>query len=207
MKNKNLQILIECAIMVGLATALGMFKLFEMPFGGSVTFASMLPIAVISYRHGIKIGLLGGFAASLLQLVLGLKNLSYGKTLFAVAAIVLADYIIAFTVIGLAGMFRNLNKDNNRSLSILTFGSGIAIVSILRFICHWVSGAVVWYELTKEWYAGDNTKIVFQFGPWMYSFVYNIMYMAPELLITTAVGILLAYFINLKGNNLAYIKK
>ncbi len=205
--NKNLKVLIECAIMVALATALSVFKIFEMPFGGSVTLASMLPIAIISCRYGVKIGFATGFVGSIIQLLLGLNTFAYTKTLFAVIVVVLIDYILAFSVIGLAGMFRGFNQDNNnRKLSSITFGSGVFVVIFLRFVCHLVSGAVVWHELTKEWYSDDPTHIVNTLGPWAYSFVYNILYMAPELLITLVAGIALTYFLNFRNDKLIYVK-
>lgn len=202
---KKLILIMECALMIALSTALSFVKIAEMPFGGSVTLASMLPIAIISYRRGVLTGLTTGFLSSIIQLFAGLNNLVYAKTPVAAVAIVLFDYILAFTVIGLAGMFRSLSKDiNNRVGSIITFVSGTTVSIILRFICHLVSGAVVWYELTKEWYPNDPEHIVNIFGPWGYSFIYNILYMAPELLITLVVGSFLALFINLRSEKFVY---
>lgn len=204
MKNKNLRILIECAIMVALSTVLSYFKVYEMPFGGSITFASTLPLAVISYRHGLKFGIPTAFLASGIQLLQGLQNLSYAKTFVAVLAIIFLDYLLAFTVVGLAGMFRNLVKEQTKLSQAVTLGAGVFVGVTLRFFCHLVSGSVVWYELTKEWYVDDPTHIVNQFGPWMYSFVYNIAYMGPELLITLIVGVFLSYFINFKSDTLLF---
>ncbi len=51
-KNRTLP-LVECAIMIALATVLSMVKLAELPYGGSITIASMLPIAIIAYRRGM----------------------------------------------------------------------------------------------------------------------------------------------------------
>ena len=76
-RQNNLFILAECSIMVSLATVLSVFKLFEMPYGGSITLASFLPIVVVAYRHGSRAGLSSALCASLIQLLLGLKNFSY----------------------------------------------------------------------------------------------------------------------------------
>ena len=54
--------LIEGSMMIALATVLSIFKLVEMPYGGSVTLASMLPVIIFAYRHGILWGLGAGFA-------------------------------------------------------------------------------------------------------------------------------------------------
>ena len=207
MKNSKLRVLTECAIMVALATVLSFIKVYEMPLGGSITLASTLPLAVISYRHGLKAGIPTAFIASGIQLLLGLNNLAYGNSVVAVLTIVFMDYLVAFTVIGLAGMFRKFNKENTRLKQCITLGAGIFVACVLRFFCHFISGAVVWYSLTKEWYADDPSNFVFKFGKWTYSFIYNISYMAPELLVTLAVGILLAMFINFKSDNLIFSKK
>ena len=43
-------------------------KIVDMPFGGSVTACSMLPILIIAYRYGTKWGLFTAFAAVMLHL-------------------------------------------------------------------------------------------------------------------------------------------
>ena len=55
-RNKNLQALTESALMISLAVVLSFLKLISMPYGGAVTLASLLPIAIVSYRHGTKHG-------------------------------------------------------------------------------------------------------------------------------------------------------
>ena len=63
--------LVECALMIAVGTVLAQIKIFEMPFGGSVTLVSMLPFILVSFRHGVKWGLATGFVNSLLQMLLG----------------------------------------------------------------------------------------------------------------------------------------
>ncbi|MBP5792799.1 MAG: energy-coupled thiamine transporter ThiT, partial [Spirochaetaceae bacterium] len=46
------RIMVEGALMIALSTILSMIKILEMPFGGSVTLLSMLPIILMSYRNG-----------------------------------------------------------------------------------------------------------------------------------------------------------
>ena len=98
--------LVESAIMLAIATVLSLLKLIDLPYGGSVTVASMLPIIIISYRHNIKWGLLTGLAFGIIQQLLGLKTLSWVTTWQSILAVILLDYIIAFTVAGLGGIFR-----------------------------------------------------------------------------------------------------
>ena len=89
-------------IMVAMATVLGFLKLWEAPYGGSITVCSMLPILFYSYRCGLKWGLGAAFVNSALQLLLGasaLRGLSVGTLLGSI----FLDYILAFAVLGLGG--------------------------------------------------------------------------------------------------------
>lgn len=92
-------------IMVALGTVLSFIKPFDLPYGGSITLCSMLPIMFYGYRCGPKWGLAAGFVFSVLQLLFGLDDLKGISALMVVGSILL-DYLLAFTVLGLAGMFR-----------------------------------------------------------------------------------------------------
>lgn len=185
MKLTRLRTLVECALMIALAIVLGMIVIYEGPFGGSVTLFSMVPLLLISFRHGIKWGLGCGFVYSVVNMFLGIKNLAYIPTAWGIIATIFLDYIIAFTVIGIAGMTRNIKLMKNTAANSLinTFG-GSFIALTIRFVCHLVSGAVIWYSLTQGWYADDPTHIVHKYGPWMYSLVYNATFMIPEIVLT-----------------------
>ncbi|MDR0197287.1 MAG: energy-coupled thiamine transporter ThiT [Oscillospiraceae bacterium] len=172
-KNKSLR-LTESAVMVSLAFALSMLQIIPMPFGGSVTAMSMLPVAVAAYRYGTPWGLLTGFAFSLLQLIMGMKNLTYATSAAAAIAIILLDYVMAYTVIGLSGVFKGKIKDRGNALA-----TGVFTACLLRYICHVISGCTVW--------AGVSIPTS---GGLIFSLAYNSAYMIPETLITT-VG---AYF-------------
>lgn len=170
MKSKsqtNLLILTECAIMIALSSVLSVFKLFEMPYGGSITLASFLPIVVIAYRHGMKAGLSSALLASLIQLLLGLKNFSYFTTWQSIVALAVFDYILAFAIFGLAGIFRRVIK--NQSLALT---AGAVFASVIRYICHVISGATIWAGLSIPTEAAL-----------LYSFSYNATYMLPESII------------------------
>ncbi len=181
-------ILTESAIMIALATVLSMLKIWEAPYGGSVTVLSMTPIILLSLRRGVKVGLTAGFAHSLIQLLLGLSNVAYVPDPMGIVICVLTDYILPFTLLGLGGIFRNVKFTRNGATNLLVAAAlGALLVTVLRFISHIVSGAVIWYALDLVWYADDPSHIVFQYGPWMFSTVYNGGYMVPEIL-TTVVG-------------------
>lgn len=166
-RHERTRILVECALMVALGTVLSIFPLVEMPYGGSVTLASMLPCLLIAYRHGTAWGLGTAFVHAVVQQLLGLKNLSYFTTWQSVVAVIVLDYLLAFVVIGLGGMFRKRIAQQNLALA-----SGAVVVCVLRYICHVISGATVWAGLSIPTQAALA-----------YSFSYNATYMIPEAIV------------------------
>lgn len=191
MENRNNASLIvkltESAMMIALATLLGMAKLLEMPYGGSVTMASMLPLVIIAYRHGTGWGLLTGFAFGVVQFALGTKNIGYlpVKDFASVATLIIADYLVAFAVLGLGGIFR---KPCKRQATALILGS--VLVAILRYLCHVISGWTVWAQF-------DMTM-----AGLLYSLSYNATYMLPEMLILVVAALFLGNALDFRGEAL-----
>ena len=166
-KNNKIQILVECAVMIALGAVLSLVKVYEAPLGGSVTLFSMLPVIMISIRRGTKVGIAASFVYSLTQLFMGLASLmSWGLTPFTWFGAIAFDYILAFTVLGLAGIFKKKGTPG-----IL---GGVALACGLRFVCHFISGTIFFGALAPE-----NWNFVF------YSLVYNGAYMAPEFILTS----------------------
>ncbi len=202
---KKLSMITEGAIMIALSAILSMFPLFQMPLGGDVTFVSSLPLCVYAYRRGVKNGLLAAFVYSLFQLLLGLKNLSYATGFASAAAIIFCDYILPYSFLFLGAVFSSVCFSKKERLSGgISLSLGVLSAMIMRFLCHFVSGAVVWYGLTKVWYQDDPGHIVFSLSTWDYSFVYNISYMLPETIATVVVGFVLGTILNFKEPNLLY---
>lgn len=165
MEKASTKMLTEAGIMIAAAQILSYIKIFEAPYGGSVTAGSMIPIIVFSLRWGVKSGLLAGTAYGILQFLLGGTIYSYH------IVSILFDYVVAFGLLGLAGLFRS-------SIKGVFMGTFLGLLG--RFICHVISGVVVWASYAPE---GMN--------PLFYSIVYNGSYLLPELVITLAiVGIL-----------------
>lgn len=181
-KTKSSIKMTECAIMIAMAFVLSFIKVFDLPYGGSVTAASMAPIIIAGYRHGLKWGLTTGFAYSLLQLLTGLGNVAYATTWIAAVAIIVLDYIVAFTVLGLVGLFER----NKKQTTVLV--TGTAIVCIIRYICHVITGCTVW----------AGVSIPSADGLW-YSLVYNSSYMIPETIVTIVVIALISRLVDLRG--------
>lgn len=181
MKRKsNVLRLTESAIMVALASVLSEIQIVNMPFGGTVTAFSMLPIIIIAYRYGTRWGLFTGGVYGLFQMLLGMQNLRYGVSFWSVAAIILFDYLVAFSVLGLGGIFRKTIKNQGIALS-----AGALLASLLRYACHFISGWAVW----SVW-APEGTP------PWLYSLGYNATYMVPEAIITVVGALLVSVFLD-----------
>ena len=122
------RILVEGALMIALSTVLSMIQIPLMPHGGSITLFSMVPILVMSYRHGAKWGIMTAFVNSLIQLVQGLGNLAYCQTLTAQVGCVLLDYLLAFTVLGFACLIAKPFRNRTVGVGVSAF-----VVCLLRF--------------------------------------------------------------------------
>ena len=179
----------------------------EMPFGGQVTLVSMLPVVLISYRHGVKWGLVAGVTYALLEMAIGAKTVAaafqpgyFGDSVMLVNAFImcLLDYLVAFTVLGLGGCFRNRIKNPGAALSL---GSIVALGA--RYIAHIASGYILfagWAEwfFTQEGFPGWGARLVESLSPtmlsWVYSLVYNGSYMLFDTIITVAAAVLLVKY-------------
>lgn len=173
-RKTNIHALVECALMIAIGTVLALIKIYELPFGGSVTLVSMLPFVLVSFRWGTKWGLLTGFANALLQMLLGFSAPPAG-TVLAFVGVVMLDYVLAFTLLGIAGAFSNLTPKRPLNIAL-----GTAAVCVIRFLCSFFSGVLLWgsYQSYYEWADGMSV--------WLYSLIYNGSYMLPELILTTA---------------------
>lgn len=165
------QRLVESALLIAMGVVLSLIKIIDLPYGGSVTIASMFPVMLIAYRHGLGFGLVSATVFGGIQQLLGLKTLSWVSTWQSVLAVILLDYIVAFAVIGLGGLFRGrFGKRTDSQVSELL--AGALLVCLLRYICHVISGATVWAGLSIP------TR-----GAIAYSLAYNATYMIPETLV------------------------
>jgi thiamine transporter len=167
-KNNKIRRVAESAVMLALATVLSELAVFKLPYGGSVTLFSQVPMIVISYRYGIKWGAFSGLVMGVIQMFFGLGNFSYVSGIVAYLILIFADYIIAFGALGFGGMFRNRMKNDAVAMAL-----GGGIVSVIRFICHFISGVTIWGDYSNG-----------SMGAVWYSLTYNGSYMIPELIIT-----------------------
>ena len=164
MKN-NLRRLCEGAIMVAIAQILSYIKLWEMPWGGSIVLA-MVPIILFSVRWGLGSGLLAGFVFGVLQFMFD------GG--FAIGwQSIIGDYLLAFTVLGLAGLMKG------KKLGVFW---GTLIGGVARFLVHYVVGATIWAAYMPDTFFGMTMT-----SPWIYSLLYNLAYMGPNIIITLVI--------------------
>ena len=172
-KKVNVKKLTMSAVLIALSAALSMVKVFEMPLGGSVTLLSMLPVCMLSIMYGCKWGLFCSFVYSLTQLVMGIGSvMSWGLTPQALVGSIVFDYLAAFTVLGLAGIFRRHGVPG--------YIGGISLALLLKAVSHVISGVIFFASWAPE---GWN--------PFVYSVTYNSAYMVPEIVFTFAGAILL----------------
>lgn len=162
-KKWSTRMLANASLCIALAFILSYVKLYEMPQGGSVTLASMLPIFMFAYAYGVGPGLAVGFAYGLLQFVQG--------GWFVHPIQFLLDYPLAFAMLGFAGIARKL-PDRWGMVP------GIALGAFMRFLCAFITGVFFWGEG-----AGDQNVLV-------YSAVYNGTYLIPEVIICMIIALI-----------------
>ncbi len=180
MRNKQITTLSECAVMIALAFVLSCAKLYEMPLGGSITVASMLPIMLISIKYGTLWGLGSAFLYSgtqALQALAAGNVFPYCETAPTLILCVLFDYLVPFTLIGLSGVFmKNVKIKSTEARAYI----GMTMTVALRFVCHYITGVVIW----GQW-APDGM------GKYLYSLLYNGGFLLPDLLICIAAAVLM----------------
>ena len=178
--SSNLTTLTECAVMLALSFALSYAKIFEMPMGGSVTIASMLPIMLIGIKYGPLTGLSTAFAYSLTQLLQAFVSANvfpYCESMGSLVICILFDYLLPFTLLGLAGMPKALKLTKNAEINAYI---GIISVVFLRFLCHFTTGVVIW----GQW-APDGM------GKYLYSFLYNGGFLSADFAICIICAVLM----------------
>ena len=150
--SKKTRALVEGALMVAASVALGYIKLWHMPEGGSVSLM-MLPIVLYALRWGLGKGLLAGLALGIVDFMLG-GGIAIGWQS------ILGDYVIACTLIGLAGV------GHGKKLPGQLVGAAVGCLG--RFAAVWVTGATLWGEYMYDIYGLPMNN------EWIYSFLYNL---------------------------------
>ncbi len=171
MKTKKLTL---AGMLIALATVLSFIKLFDMPYGGSVTAASMVPVIIFSMMSDLKWGLIQATVYGVIQLMIGWYA-PPAQTFISFLLVILLDYVIAFGALGFAGgIYRKTGK------SALGIAISCLTVMFLRFLCHFFSGILIWSSFAPE---GQPV--------WLYSLLYNGGYMLGEAAVSLVVLLLI----------------
>ncbi|MRX74088.1 energy-coupled thiamine transporter ThiT [Bacillus lacus] len=179
MNNKRLTFMIEVSILTALAFLLDLLSGVVGRFwaqGGSISLA-MIPVFLLSFRWGLKGGLASGFLLGLLQVVLGTAYIAHPVQAFI-------DYFLAFTLVGMSGLFfKNIQQHlSSGKLALLNLYIILAVFlgSVLRYAAH-VAAGVVFFGA----YAPEGTPVL------AYSLGYNATYMVPSFIVCAIVLVLL----------------
>lgn len=164
----NSKSLTYAAVCISLSFALSYIKFFSLPQGGSVTFASLLPLALYAFMFGTRKGVIAGVVYGLLQFI---QSPQFYQPMQA-----LLDYPIAFGAIGLTGIARNFKFLKGNVIAEFSVGTTIAV--LFRYVSHFLSGYYVFSSWRMEGYT-----------PLTWSLVYNLFTIA-DLAIVLVVGVL-----------------
>lgn len=146
-----------CSVAIALGMVTSCLKLFDAPYGGSVTLFSMLFICLIGYWFGLKTGLMAACAYGILQLIVDPYIISIPQ--------MLTDYLFAFGSLGLSGLF------SGKKHGLL---KGYLLGVLGRFFFTFLSGMIFFGAYAADW--GMSVPV--------YSFVYNGSYIGAEAVLT-----------------------
>ena len=165
MSHRRIRALCEGAVLVAAAQLLSYLRLWRMPWGGSVVL-TMVPLVLYAVRWGFARGLFAGFVLGTLQFTLD------GG--FAIGwQSIIGDYLLAYTVLGFAGLCRG---KRGAVFTATLLGGGT------RFLVHFAVGATIWAAYMPDEFFGVTMT-----SPWVYSFLYNLAYMLPNIAVTLLV--------------------
>jgi thiamine transporter len=207
------QILAEIIVFVALSGVLYSIRPFSLPYGGSITLGSMVPVMWLSLRRGAKIGIFAGAVFGLIALPIDVLLLPYSP--IANPAQVVLDYPLAFAMLGLVGLFRTKGEQprNLAEVGVYALLSALCLVGAILQSIFWLFPSAIFFALglwetfeKSAWrspmvgvaVAGFGkflshfvSGIIFwsayappQMGPVVYSAVYNASFLIPEFIIS-----------------------
>jgi len=160
--------LAACSIMIAVATVLSMLTVFHAPLGGSITAGAMVPIIFISLLFDVKWGLITSIIYSVVQLLLSFSEVSgWGLSLGVLIGCLILDYVLAYSVLGFAGIF---GRDK-----LFNIVSGTIFVCFLRFFMHFLSGLLFFGQWAGEGYNAFTWAIVYNGGYMIFESIITIV--------------------------------
>ena len=158
----------QSASAVSLSLLLNKIVLFHLPFGGSITLGHHLPLIYLSYKLGWKVGGFASFIYSIVYIILSFK-VPPAKNFLSFICIVLLDYVLPYVGIGISSAFK-IKGIKNKFLKVC---SGVIVSFALNLLLGIISGIVLWKDY-----------IPFNINIWLYSAIYNSLYLIPQMIIT-----------------------
>jgi thiamine transporter len=158
--------LAEITVFSALSAVLYTVRPYTLPFGGSVTLGSMVPVMWLSLRRGVRVGLISGVIFGALALLIDVLLLGASSVIATPVQFIL-EYPVAFGVLGLTGLF------HKKAVDFAVAGAAISV--FIKFLIHYFVGAFIWvtvYEFPKEW------------GQWLWPAVYNGSFLSVEFIIS-----------------------
>ena len=164
-------------VCVATSFVLALLKFKFVAFGGSITIASFVPVLIFAYVYGPW----DGFAVGLIHGVLNFIESPYILT----PVTFILDYLLAFASIGLMGFFGKIKRKEKAAMPLVL---GCVCVFSARFIAHLFSGMIFFaqgaiWEPLPSWAMGNA---------FVYSFIYQCVYVPADALIATMVLVFLA---------------
>jgi len=139
-QNFETKILAEIIVFAALSAVLYIIRPFSLPYGGSITLGSMVPVMWLSLRRGVRVGFIAGAIFGLVALLIDVMLLPYSPITNPVQVVL--EYPIAFGALGLAGIF------HKSSTAPAMVGVGISILA--KFFLHFIAGIVFWVWTVPE---------------------------------------------------------
>ena len=165
-KGFNTKALVFAAAAVASSFVLSFIKFTPVAYGGSITLASFVPVLIYTYCQGFAKGLVAG-------IVFGLLNFIQSPYILVPETFVL-DYILGFLAISLMAFAPKLAKGLTAQILL-----GTALVYSVRFIMHFAAGFIYFnYGVVIDSFPTANGAI--------YSFIYNLSYLVPDMIICMA---------------------
>lgn len=153
--------LVRGALCLSLSFALSYFKLFSLPFGGSITLCSMLPLVMYASLYGPVCGFTAAFCYAVLQIIQGAWIVHWAQFLL--------DYFVAFTLLGTASLLPG------------RLTGGMLLSGTARMCASIVSGAI---------FFSDGGLAYGIANPWVYSAIYGLLTIGADTLLCTVVSVL-----------------
>lgn len=174
MRSKQLQPLIESAIMAALALIIDLLPSIQLGPWISMSFA-MVPVFIVSFRWGFRYGVVSGLLWGLLQVVTGDVTFLHWFQF-------LVEYFVAFACVGFAGLFMNVIQRKFREGQKLA-GLGFAILamfigSVARYLWHYIAGIVFWGSYAPEGQPAWVYSLIVNGSAWLGSFLFCSFVMA-----------------------------